>query len=225
MVDIVDENDANYLVKYDDGSVDMISKSPMNRLIMERNLWGVLRSGSEIYEVKPKVRLIPGENARTFTLELGEFEPLHLEAHQKAELVDALMKGHENDDIQQALTELYDRLRNSDVRERLFSRLIEFPPFDGHAERQDGGWFINDHLLLTWDGEFYHPNTESKTRSGNIIGDGQSVMAYHVNLSTWQSQQDAKRHFELDGVEYRLSDTEMDFIARAMWAITAAPNQ
>ena len=41
----LDETDANLLVQHDDGRVEMISLSPMNKLLYDHDLWGLLREG------------------------------------------------------------------------------------------------------------------------------------------------------------------------------------
>ena len=124
----------------------------------------------------------------------------------------------------ESLVRLYDSTRDVSVRKRLINFVAKHEPFASVVEIVDDGWLIHGHLLLTWEREFYHPGTTSKTRSGSIIGDGSTESAY--KLSTDQRLGvNSLREIQFEGQSHRLSDDEMDFIVRAMWSIANAPGK
>lgn len=229
MPELLDNPGANYLIQYDDRSVELVPKSDMNRLVFEHGLWGLLRTGDDILVVKPdgekpRIRVVPETSAQAYSLHVGDYDPIHLGPHQKADLVDALMEGKcEDGNLRRSLIRLYDTARDVSVRERIIGVIAEHEPFASNVEVVKDGWLIHQHLLLTWDREFYHPGTMSKTRSGHIIGNGSTEKAYQVNMRK-KPDPDGMRSLSVDGHDYRLSDDEMDFITRAMWAIAAAPS-
>jgi len=230
MPKLLDSPEANYLIQYDDGDVELVTKSDMNRLVFEHGLWDLLKTGEEILclkaeDKKPMMQVIPGEGARSYTIQMGDYEPVHLGPHQKGDLVDALIEGKsENGNTRESLVRLYDNTRDVSVRKRLINFVAKHEPFASVVEIVDDGWLIHGHLLLTWEREFYHPGTTSKTRSGSIIGDGSTESAY--KLSTDQRLGvNSLREIQFEGQSHRLSDDEMDFIVRAMWSIANAPGK
>jgi len=223
---VLDKTDTNMLVQHKDGSVENVSLSPLNRLLFDHGLWGVLRDGSEILQLDGEdrgVTLIPGEDAREYTMEVDETEPLHIGEHQKSELVDALMDCYGNDGERNPapLLRLYDRLRANVVRQRVVNYIGESAALGNSIEMRDDGWLINGHLLLTWDNEFIHPGTTSRTVSGSAVRAGSSEPAYQMSLSHVGNE---NRTITADGETYRLTDAEMEFVARSLWAIKQAPN-
>jgi len=230
MPKLLDSPEANYLIQYDDGDVELVTKSDMNRLVFEHGLWGLLKTGEEIFRLraedkKPMMQVIPGEGARSYTIQMGDYDPVHLGPHQKCDLVDAFIEGKsENGNMRESLVRLYDNTRDVSLRKRLINSVAKHEPFASAVEIVDDGWLIHDYLLLTWEREFYHPGTTSKTRSGSIIGDGSTESAY--KLSTDQRLGvNSLREIQFEEQSHRLSDDEMDFIVRAMWSIANVPGK
>lgn len=224
-MNIKDTTVSNWLIEFDDGTTDVVPKSKQNTLLIEHNLWGLLQEGTEVMTIDgtddhPSITLVPSDDAKEFTLRVGDYEALHLGAHHKSRLVNALADGKAEDDVAARLLDLFDDLRNSQVRSRVVTALAERPPFSEHVEDTPGGWLVHDHLLLTWEREFYHPKTTSRNRSGGIVDSGSSERAYNVNVSLADGHQ---RQVTLDGTDFRLTDAEMAFVAKALWAITHAP--
>lgn len=231
-MEIIDNNTGNWLVQHDNGSMETIAKSKQNQLLIENNLWGLLRDGTEVFyepatDDHPSVTLIPGDDAREFTLRVGEYQPIHVGPHEKTKLVDALFEGRKdetNSTVSDELVRLFDGLREGRVRSRVMDALASQPPFSVKVTRTSDGWVFHDHLLLTWNGEFYHPTTTSRNRSGGIVESGSSQEAYDVNVPNFsESVQD--REVTLQGEHYRLTNAEMEFVAKALWAMTNAPQE
>jgi len=223
---VLDKTDTNMLVQHEDGSVENVSLSPLNRLLFDHDLWGVLRDGTEILtlsEGNREVTVIPGDDAREYTLGVSETESLHLGEHQKSALIDALRQVYDEGDERdpQPLIELYDRLRADMVRRRVVNGVGQNPPFASQLECREDGWLINGHLLLTWDNEFIHPGTTSRTVFGSGVRAGSSESAYQMTLSSAGNE---NREVTIDGQTYRLTDSEMEFVARAMFALKQAPS-
>ena len=87
MPKLLDSPEANYLIQYDDGDVELATKSDMNRLVFEHGLWGLLKTGEEILclqaeDKKPMMQVIPGEGARSYTIQMGDYEPV-ISAHTR----------------------------------------------------------------------------------------------------------------------------------------------
>jgi len=225
--DILTESDTNWLIKYPDGRTKPVSKSPHNRLLYEHGLWGLLKGGTDILvlhsddEARATVRLTPSDDATEFALEVGNGDPIHIGEHNKSKLVEALRVHFECDDEDaRPLVALYESIREDRIREDAMRALAEVPPFAEDVELQADGWLIHDHLLLTWEREFYHPNTTTRTVSGSAVNPASSEPAYQVSVGT---PQDVSRDVTLDGEQYRLTDGEMEFLAKAMFGITEAP--
>ena len=102
MPTILDETDENLLVQHESGRVELIPLSPMNRLLYKHDLWGLLREGDEILmigatDTTPRVEVAPIEDEdNSYTLVVGDLEPLHLGPHHKSRLIDALMDYYES---------------------------------------------------------------------------------------------------------------------------------
>jgi len=231
-MEVLQSNDANWLVQFDNGEVDTVTKSPLNRLLFDHDLWGLLKKGDEIVtyqggENQPKVTVIPSDDATEFTLKVKDAnDDLHLGEHHKPDLIDALKEAHEPDDGVDVLPiiDLYDTIREDMVRESVMERMADYGPFSEAVEPRSGGWLIHDHLLLTWEGDFYHPDTTSRNRSGSVIKDGARAEAYDLRLDSC-SLPSADRDVTIGGEQYRLTDAEMEFIARGVWAVAEAPRE
>lgn len=228
MPKLLDKSDANLLVENDDGDIELVPLSPLNRLLFDHDLWGLLRRGDEIVQFpadgdRPTVTVQPDDNAENYTIRIGKYDPLHLGVHQKTRLVDALLEVYEDGDGNDPspLIRLYDEVREKQVRRHVIEPLADQPPFAGRIEQSDDGWLLNGHLLLTWEREFYHPNTTSRRVVGSSVAPGSTERAYQVRFGSAPSEMD--RELTVDGMSYRLTNAEMEFIARAMWGVTATP--
>ena len=227
-MEILDDNTGNWLVQFDDGTTKTVAKSKQNRLLMEYDLWGLLRDGTEVLTTThddTDVAVVPGDGAREFTLKYGEFEPLHLDPHEKSRLVDAIFEGKDPDSergLGAALVGLFDDIRENRVRSDVIGALHDAPPFKGVVAETSRGWLFNDHLLLTYNAEFYHPDVESRTRSGGAVSGTENQEAYELSVSPSDSMD---RELTIDDTTYRLTDAEMEFVAKALWASKMAPTE
>ena len=226
---VLEENSTNWLVMTPDGSTETKTKSSdLNKLLYGHNLFGLLDRGDEIWtnsgtEDEPKVTIIPGDD-ECYTLRLEDAPDLTLGAHHKTDLIEAMQTMYEENDGESVapLLRLYDTIRENLLRSEVldpFLRLLG----DKVAGREDG-WFINGHLLLTYEGEFYHPSTDSRERSGqSVIGAGTNSTAYNVDIA--EPKREMNRNVTLHGDDYRLTDKEVEFLARAMWAVENTPDR
>ncbi|AGM10963.1 hypothetical protein M193_gp082 [Halorubrum tailed phage 7] len=228
MPKLLDKNDANLLVENDDGEIELVPLSPLNRLLFDHGLWGLLRRGDEILifgecEEHPQVTVQPDDAAENYTIRIGDYDPLHLGVHLKTKLVDALIEVYEeaDGDDPTPIIRLYDNVREGRVRRRVIDGLAEQPPFAGHVEVNGDGWLLNGHLLLTWSRKFYHPDTTSRRVVGSSVAPGSTEKAYQVRFGNAPSEME--RELTVEGVRYRLTNAEMEFIARAMWGVTVTP--
>lgn len=228
-MDILEDNDTNWLVLTPDGSTETKTKSSdLNKLLFGHDLYGLLDTGNEIWthsgtEEEPSVTLIPGED-ECYTIRLGDAPDLTIGAHHKTDLVDALSsmyEDHDGDSVGPILN-LYDSIREDMMRTEA---LVPFADvFSDKVEKRDDGWFINGHLLLTYEGDFYHPSTDSRQRSGHsVIGAGSTAEAYSVSVSS--PERSMSRNVTVDGEDYQLTDKEVKFLAQAMWAIENTPDR
>lgn len=228
-MEIIEENATNYLVKTSDGGTATKTKaSDLNQLLYGQNLWGLLESGDEIWtkdgaEDEPDVTIIPDDNATHYTLRVGDAPDLTLGEHHKTDLVDALADVYHDHDGQSTapLVDLYDSIRDNMVREFVLDPFLK--AFTDKVGKRDDGWYINGHLLLTYEGEFYHPDNVSRNRSGRIIGEGTSTSAYKVDID--YPTEEIQREISPDGQTYRLTDSEVEFIAKAVWGIKNTPDR
>lgn len=225
MTQILDDTSSNWLVRWDDGTTEMVAKSNMNKLLMEHDLWGLLRDGTEILTIppdgkKPRVTLIPDHGAKSYRLQVADYERITIGPHQKPRLVDVILAGKRSNEVRSRLVDLYDEIRESRVRSVVTSAFAERPPFVDAVEDTADGWLIHGYLLLTWEGDFYHPNTTTYDRGGNVIGEGMSEAAYNVSIAPPAGE---NREIRLNEKDFRLTNSELQFVAKALWAVTSAP--
>lgn len=226
-MEIVSENSTNWLVQTEDGGTDIKTKaSDLNRLLFEYNLYGLLDAGTEIWTHEggvdePKVMVIPHDDSEKYTLSIGDNPELVLGEHHKTDLISALGSVHRelDGDSIAPLIELYDRIRSDMVRKEMLSVFAN--ALSEKVEERDDGWFINGHLLLTYEGDFYHPNLKSRQRDGTVVGMGTEQDAYNISTSTT----DIQREFTKDGEQRRLTDAEVKFVAKAVWAVGNTPDK
>jgi len=58
--------------------------------------------------------------------------------------------------------------------------------------------------------------------SGSAVSNGSSQEAYKINVQS--TTKDMDRTLTIDGQKFRLSDNEMEFFAKSIWALKNAPN-
>jgi hypothetical protein len=227
-MEIISENDTAYLILTDDGSTESRSKaSDLNRLIYDHNLHGLLVEGDEVWtktdDEGQTVTVVPGDEPDTYTLRIEGQSQLFLGEHQKTDLIDGLAEVYEEDsDGVQPLLDLHDRIRSNMMRKELLSHFISAIG-DKVAEREDG-WMINGHLLLDYEGEFHHPSTDSRKRSGqSVIGTTTATSAYGLSIDA--PTDEIQRSFSVGGTKYRLTDREVKFIAKTVWAVKNTPDR
>lgn len=227
-MEVIESNEVNWLVLTDDGRTETKTKaSSLNQLLYGHNLFGLLDRGDEIWTKNPddqqSITIIPGDEAKQYTLRFENAPDLTLGEHHKTDLIDAMAEMYNEYDGEniEPLLRLYDDVRANMVRQEVLGVFLDALS-DKVAERDDG-WFINGHLKLTYEGEFYHPSTESRKRSGQSVIGNFGTQAYQVNVSSVTSEMD--RDVTIDGESYRLTDSEMQFIGKAMWAIENTPDR
>lgn len=229
-MEVLENNSTNWLIRTNDGSITTKTKSSdLNQLLYGYDLWGLIDEGSEIWmsqgaEDEPKVTVIPDENAECYTLRVGDAPDLTLGEHRKTDLVNAMADIYEDYDNESVapLVNLYDRIRDNMVRQDILQPFLG--AFTDKVAEWDEGWFINGHLLLTFEREFHHPSTESRKRSGQqVIAQGATTSAYNVNISSPEDH--LEREVTVEGETYRLTDAEMEFLAKTMWAIENTPDR
>jgi hypothetical protein len=228
-MEILEENSTNWLVLTEEGSTETKTKSSdLNQLLYGHNLWGLLDTGNEIWmsnggEEEQKITIIPNEDDQ-YTIRPENAPDLTIGAHHKTDLVDAMAsmyEDYEGDSIAPIMN-LYDSIREDMIRDEVLEPFADV--FTDKVEVRADGWFINGHLLLTFEGEFYHPNTNSRRRSGQtVIGVGSSSTAYGVTID--EPEEVISREITVDGQDYRLTEKELKFLARVVWAIENTPDK
>lgn len=221
---VLEENQTNWLIMDEDGSTTTKTKSSdLNQLLYGRGLWGLLDSGDEIWS-KGVVTIIPDEDAEQYTIEIANRPKLTLGKHRKTDLVDAMAEiynEYDGDSVGPIL-ELYEDVRKNMIREEVLTPFLDV--FSEKVVERDDGWFINGHLLLTLEGDFYHPNTENYERDGNtVIMQGSSMAAYDVNIDS--PSKEMSRSVTVDGIDYRLTEKEVTFIAKVIWGVKNTPDR
>lgn len=226
MPEVLDQTEANLLIKNEDGEIENIPRSPMNELLYTKGLWDVFRTGTEILnlsgtEDEQQVRITPSEGAEEFDLKVGDAENIRIGPQLQQKLFEATFEVYDSDDRSVApLIGLFDQIRCNRTRKRVVNKFAEIPPFKDRVEIVNDGWLIKDHLVLSYDNDLYHPQTESQKVSGSSVKEASSSLAYKGAFGTPRFD----REVELDGSEYRLTDEEMRFIQYAMWAVSEVPD-
>jgi hypothetical protein len=228
-MNVLEENPTNYLVRTSDGrAVTKTKSSNLNQLLYGHNLAGLLEEQEEVLQISPEAEeeptatIIP-QGEQKYEMVFSTFpESLVLGAHHKTLLVDALAETFQEYDSETVapLVKLYEDTRKDMVRENALEAFNSLPG----VKARESGWFINGHLLLSWEGEFYHPKTDSRKRSGGVVVPVKSSSeAYNVSVDA--AEADMERNVEHEGTTYRLTDSEVEFLAKAMWAIKNTPDQ
>lgn len=216
---VLESNPTNFLILTDEGEVEPITRTDTNTLLLDHGLWGLLRDGTDILSLQgtddePGVSITPTEDATEFMVAVEGEPPAYLGEHWKSDFVEALRKVYDSDEENRPVEPMLKLVRN--VREMQIdpgevAPLLEVEPFASSVEERMGGWLINDHLLLSWEGDFYHPGTTSRRVSGSSVARGSSDSAYEVSFVA-----NKQRTLNID-VE--------TFVSNAAWAVSAAPKQ
>ena len=225
-MDVKRRTSANFIVQHDDGNVENIPKSPRNNLLFEHDLWGVLKTGNEILQLDtdPAITVIPEEGGNEYVIEIAGVQAMRIDSGMKSDFVEALHKVYDNGGNEgknpQPLVDFRNNVMANRVRMEVVDYLGRMPPFSklvesGSLEITDNGWLFHDELLLTWQGEFRHPDTNSTRRSGSIVEPTSSDSAYSVNFNRRNT---GTHRIEIDGNEYRMTENETDFLTKAVWA-------
>lgn len=226
---VISENSVNWLIQTDDGRTETKTKaSDLNQLLYNHGLWGVLDTGNEIWtsegsEAEPSIRLIPGEDAESYTIDPDGRPKLQLAPHYKTDIVSAMQtiyQDHDNETVAPLLN-LYERVRGNMVRADLLDAFL--PALGDRVEKRESGWFINGHLLLTYEGEFYHSEHVSRNRNGGIIGEGTSSEAYSQAVP--EPDGSINREITVDGEDRVLTMGEVEYLTKAMWGIENTPDR
>lgn len=227
--ELLEDNATNFLVRKPDGRIETKAKdSTLNQLLYGHDLHALIEDGTEVWTSaglpeEPAVTVTPLEGGAKYTIKLDNSGKVLLGEHRKTDLIDALAELYnERDDQSNApMIDLYDEMRDDEMRAEVLEPFANL--FDVVQERDDG-WLINGHLLLTFEGEFYHPSTESRTlgTGRGVVSTGASSEAYDVDV---QKQRFHSRTVTRNGKTYRLYDKEITFLGLALWAIENTPDQ
>lgn len=228
-MEVLEDNETNVLVRTDNGKITTKSKSsPLNKLLFEHGLFDFFQTGSEIWtaggDEQPTVRIIPDGDAECYTIEIDtpDYPPLLLGAHQKTNLVSLFEEMYENDKNRaKSVIDFYEKVRGDMARSEILDTFSK--PFRSRVELREGGWFINGHLLLSYEGEFYHSEHVSRSRSGSIIGRGMSTKSYEQAVP--EPDGSISRNITVDGEKRRLTNAEVEFLTKALWAIENTPDR
>lgn len=217
-MEVLESNPTNFLV-LEAGEVEAVTRTDTNTLLFDHNLWGVLRDGTDILNLQgngdePGVTVTPSENAREFMVAVEDEAPAYLGEHWKSEFVGALRDSYDHEDRSvEPILQLVRNVRETQIDPGEVAPLLNVEPFESAVEERMGGWLIHDHLLLSWEGDFYHPGTTSRTVSGSSVARGSSDSAYDVAFG-----------MRGPGQTTLGMDTET-FVSKAAWAVSAAPKR
>ena len=213
MPEVIEERSGHLLVREEDGSVNLITLSPFNRLLYDHGLFGLLRAQDESLTLSNddySVSIEPqGENV--FEVDIEDHVTATLKPHEKTNLIDALVDVYEADDAPdpEPVVKATMALRDYDVIPSIVDDLADIPSFDGAVEVTDDGWLIYEKILLTYNNEFVNTQTDSHTRSGDSVRPTSKEGAYEIQFRKQRTLGDS----------YTDRDTEARFIARAKWAV------
>lgn len=214
-MEILERNSTNFLV-LEDGNVESITRTDMNTLLFDHNLWDVLREGTETLTLQEqengeKLTITPSDDAREFTIDLGDGgKSVYLGEHHKSDLIEALADHYNENKDGTPIRDLAIDVRTTQIVPDEVSQLLAVEPFASSVEEKVGGWLINGHLLLSWECEFHHPDTTSREVTSGTVARGSSDRAYDIDIG---------RHPQ---TEREISDVD-EFVKKAAWAVTEAP--
>lgn len=192
MVRVLDERASHLLLLTDDGSTELVPKTDRNKLLWQYGLFGLLREQSESLVIEgddEAVFVAPtGEHEDgAFRIVSSEFEYMVPE-NRVEELVEMLVAAYEETPGEAPrpapIVERLTALLATEVDPADVDPLASLPPFADAVEVRDDGWYIHEHVLLTYDNEFFNLDTESKERSGGeAVPVGSKQEAYELQFA------------------------------------------
>jgi hypothetical protein len=224
---ILDNRDTHVLV-LEDGETKLIPWSDFNTLVYKHGLHGLLVARDEILHLRgpPTVEIAPdGDEGFSITVSNNDHEyQVRVPQHETRQMLDALVDVYDDSDRDpEPLVELVDDQLGFDVNPNIVDTLADTRPFDDAVAVTKDGWLIHDHVLLTYDNEFYHPNQQAFTRNGEVVDEASDTHAYEVRF---RQRPDGEGQLNLTGFAGLGNEDEMvDFVARALWAVTYTPEQ
>lgn len=202
------------------------SKNPRNVLMFKHGMYDLVRgSRREIFEFDTdKLCRIASDQKSSYTIWVGDREPLNTSPDRESEVLDAVKRTIETGKAY-PIENVYQSIRDSQVRHRVINALLEEAPFSvlrerGTIEADDRGWLIHDHLLLTWEVDLLNDTDDiGYTVSGSGVSRSQSTnAAFDLNIDVSPDEMD-RPEVTLDGKEYKFGAQEMRFIATALWVV------
>jgi hypothetical protein len=228
---VLDNRKTHALVLQDDGETELIPWSDYNKLAYKHGLSGLLVDRDEHVQltndeyavtISPDMegdREVYGINLDRLDADWTEY--VTVAEHDKSDLLDALLVTYEtNPPDPQPLVALAAEILDYAVNPRVVDQLTALDVFDD-VDVQSDGWLIHDHVLLTYDNQFYHPNTDRAKRDGTVLDDSANKPAYEVRF---QRRPEGEGQLELDGFTgLGTTDDMVEFVTRALWAVTYTP--
>lgn len=213
MPEILDERPNHLLILNDDGGTEMIPLSDHNRLLYKHGLFGLLRDESEAWAAADgddRVLVTPLGNNQ-FEIEMDEMTVVTT-PYEKPDLVTTLVEAYEADDAPSPWPVINGvmAMRDFDAHPGNVDPLAEIPTFADAVEVRENGWYINDHLMLSYNNEFRHEHIASHERSGD------DVRALDSDQTAYELR--FQRQMTLDDATNTRAD-DAEFIARAKWAV------
>lgn len=226
---LLDDRETHALVQLDDGEVELIPWSPMNRLIYRQNLHDLLVEGTEILSTRNEqyaIELVPDDDASSYSLTVSDGEgdfTVSVPPNEKHALMEALVDGYEQDDRAGALVQFAYDVLDYTVPPDIVDPLSSVSIFEDAVEVTSDGWLIHDHVLLTYNNEFYHPNVRATQRNGKPLPEDANNVAYEVRF---QKSPDVDGQSGLsDFAGFADVDDVADFVSRALWAVLYTPEE
>lgn len=222
---VIENRGSHVFLQMDDGTVDVVPWSKQNKLVYKHGLENFLIERSEELQFNqdPKVILSPdGDNQFRITVDLGDEELSSIvPQHMHKDFLDALDSVYQSEqrDIQ-PLLDLAEDLIDYKVYPPYVEKFADIPLFADAVEVKEEGWLINDHVLLTYDNEFYHPNVQDSRRDGKVLDESANRIAYELRFKNRPDTSGQTRLESFDGFN---TDEVVEFIARAMWAVSYTP--
>lgn len=202
------------------------SKNPRNVLMFKHGMYGLVRGVTEeIYEFDTeKTCRISSDDKSSYTLWVGDREPLNTSPDRESQVLEAVKRTVETGEAW-PLENVYQAIRDNQVRHKVINQLLSEAPFSvlrerGTIEADDRGWLIHGHLLLTWEVDLLNDTDDIGYRvDGSGVSRSQSTnSAFELDIDV-DSNDMERPVVELDGKEYKFGAQEMRFIATALWVV------
>lgn len=234
--EILDDRDEQVTVRLPDGSIDIFSKAnPETKLLFDHDLWDVLQTGERSLtfawgraDAGDTLHLIPREDGPGFRLTIDPDEPVHtitLGEQHVPNVIEALAAAYTEPPASevpdpQPIVDLYQSYQENRCRQDVLASIAGRVSLFQGVDVTDDGWLFNDHLLLDYEAEFYHPGTTSRVRSGSVVDASAANCAYDLRIEPAPSDEP----IVVDGTSVLLTNIEQAFLTRAVWAAINAPD-